>query len=235
MVTDKYPELGKQPYSIVLTMPSLDMATAFLLGLCVDNGRLMSDPEFCLVYHLPEGLFHQDYIPGVKDGSILALRGFITAILEKQDGESRHLFVAGKVKKSSCIDHSVGREAYKNWFKVMKLSKKIHSLMEATLTENDAHPRQLLADQPELDTSGTALPDSKCIYSTVEKPLAQAVYGQNALTSVMVPQGMANSISTLLHHLWERLRKERKRFFDNKEILRKEVQSIVESESTSSS
>jgi hypothetical protein len=194
-------------------MPSLSVAAAFLLGLCVENGRLFDDHEFCVLYDLPEKFFEQDSIKGVRLENVQALRSFVAACLAKPDGEARASFISGTVGKTHAMENfqGIGRNVYRNWFNASKFSSKINGLVEAALVENEAHPRQILSDNPSLDDSEGTLPDIKCIYSTVERPISQAVFGKNAITSIVVHPGMTTSISAILHHNWERMRKERMR------------------------
>jgi hypothetical protein len=213
-------------------MPSIKVSSAFLVGLCVDRGRLFKDHELCAVYDLPEDVFQQKSIKGVQDRHVEALQDFIIAALSKADGERRTAFICGDFRKESFMDnnHNIGRGAYEMWFRTLKLSSKIHGLVEGALQDNGAHPKQLLSDQPFLDEADEDMPAAKNIYTNVEKPIAQAVFGQNAITSVVVASGMATAINAILHHGWERLRKERKRAKATKDALKTRVQDMMTSE-----
>jgi hypothetical protein len=210
-------------------MPTLNLSSAFLLGLCVDNGRILKDSEFYNIYGLPEDVFNQDDIKGVKAQNVQALKGFFIAALGQAEGEDRAAFISGKIGKKLAQgnNYNGGRLAYRSWFKALRLGTKINNLVENALNDCEAHPKRLLADHPSIDTGDDAFPDLKSIHSTIQKPVYQAVFGLNALTSVIVPAGAIISVNALLHHTWERLRKERKRAKLTKDSAKKMVQDIM--------
>jgi hypothetical protein len=207
-------------------MPTLKLADAFLSGLCGSNGRLMGDHEFCSIYNLPDDFFLQHDIEHIKPQEAQGLKSFILAALAKPDNEMLTAFLSGTVMKMQFSDnnHHQGRQSYRSWFRKMKISSKIHSLVEEALLESETHPRQILESQSSANIANDTLPEMRSIYTTAERAVAQGVYGRNALTSVVVPHSMSTATSCLLHHAWERLRKQRKRSLEKLNSLRSAVQ-----------
>jgi hypothetical protein len=188
-------------------MPSVPLSAAFFVGLLEKKRRLLNDEDLQLLYD-----FGSHPIDGkvkyLSESESKSLQSLAAAV------EPDHtILLDSKPKKGRLKDdaYSSGSAALAKWFKKAKISSKIHSSVETVLEESNAHPRQLLEDEEE-EISPMALPDEETIHSDIELGVAIAVFGCNVasprLTSVQV-----KLVKIIMHHVWNRLRKERQRMY----------------------
>jgi hypothetical protein len=190
-------------------MPSLKPDVAFFTAILAQNTRILNDDYFKNTYALKDNHFEQTQIRGVLPQNCAALKAFITASMTREE-EKRVYFLAGTEKLGAGQNgHHQGRKAASQWFRTQKIGQQIYSVIDTVLRDNEAHPQQLVADDP--DIGALQLPDEGGIHSIIEVPVAEAVYGKNALTGIALPASLRTSIGSLMHHAWERYRKCRKR------------------------
>ena len=194
------------------TMPSINLSAAFFVGLLEKNRRLLKDPDFQALYNLDKNPLDGE-IERLSLSESESLRALAAAaepnpqiLLDAEPSRSR-------LKDNA---HAAGKAALAKWFQKKKIAVKIHSSIDRVLEESKAHPRQLLEDLGD-EVSPLALPDEDIVHSDIELGVAIAVFGRNAvstrLTSIQV-----KIIKAIMHHVWNRLRKERRRMHESMSI-----------------
>jgi hypothetical protein len=188
-------------------MPSISLGTAFLAGLLEKDGRLLRNPDLQSMYGLEDGSFDgglQKLKPTEADAVkalVVAAKADITILLESEAGRSR-------LRNNL---HQDGKKAIGTWLSKTGITSKIHASIEEVLTLSNCHPRQILEDVDE-DKSPTMLPDETTIHSEIELGVANAVFGPNAV-AIRISSHQVKIIKAIMHHVWNRLRKERTRMY----------------------
>jgi len=186
-------------------MPTISLSATFFAGSLEKSRRLLKDPDFQALYSLGKSPL-DDKIEHLNLSESESLRA-LAVVAEP----NLQILLDAEPSRSRLKDnaHAAGKAALAKWFRKKKMSLKRHSSIDKVLEESKAHPWQLLEDLED-EVSPLALPDEDIIHSNIELGVAITVFGRNAvfpqLTSIQV-----KIIKAIMHHVWNRLRKERQR------------------------
>jgi len=176
------------------------------------------------VFGLDREMFNAPKVTHLTENQRASASALIAAVEEAPDINARYNIIQGPKQEG----WAAGRAALRAWFTGMKVAANIATKVDAVLDQLGVSPVQVIAIDAD-KAKETVFPNiTEC--ESAKEDIIMAIFGQHALSRV--PRGeFKDGVNIIVHHQWERHRKQFRRAKDTfnakTELARKKVKGKV--------